>query len=496
MLPVWVRAGARVSAGAGGTVDWTDADLERHVGALSELLAGECSAWNAGLLCDNSPAWIAVDLAAQAAGTALVPLPGFFSPAQLEHTVRDGALDALWCTDRATAARLGFHREAASFMDLNLFERDVAVRPTIAKRMARHEKVTFTSGSTGTPKGVRLSDTQQLKPARALAELMTPLGIQRHLNLLPLSVLLENVAGAYVSLMLGATCISPSLGRVGMSGSSGFDADRCLAAIAENAPDSVILLPQMLREVVGKLRETRGTDSRIRSLKFVAVGGAKTSPDLILQARNLGLPVFEGYGLSECGSVVTVNVPFADRVGSVGKPLPGTAVRVAASGEIEVAGRAAAGYPASPGAVGNEWLGTGDLGHLDNDGYLFIDGRKDSLLITSFGRNVSPEWPESLLLDSPAITQAAIFGEGRPYLAAVLSPRTHAVTDEALDEAVSAANLQLPDYARIGAWLRAHEPFVPGNGMATANGRVRRSAVWSRYGDELNALFDKESVQS
>jgi long-subunit acyl-CoA synthetase (AMP-forming) len=493
MLPVWVGAGARVSAGTGGALDWTEADLERHVSSLSELLSGQCSAWNAGLLCDNSPAWIAVDLAAQVAGTTLIPLPGFFSPAQLEHTVRDGELDALWCTDRATAARLGFHREVASFMGLMLFERDHAVQPPITKSVARHEKVTFTSGSTGTPKGVRLSDTQQLKPARALAELMAPLGIQRHLNLLPLSVLLENVAGVYVSLVLGATCISPSLARVGMSGSSGFDAGRCLGAIAENTPDSVILLPQMLREIVGYLREAGGRDSRIRSLKFVAVGGAKTSPDLILEARGLGLPVFEGYGLSECGSVVTVNTPSADRVGSVGRPLPGTAVRVAASGEIEVAGR---GGAASPGAVGNEWRSTGDLGHMDSDGYLFIDGRKDNLLITSFGRNVSPEWPESLLLNSRAITQAAIFGEGRPYLAAVLSPRTRAVPDEVLAEAVRAANLQLPDYARIGAWVRAREPFVPDNGMTTANGRVRRSAVWARYAGELNALFDKVSVPS
>jgi len=116
--------------------------------------------------------------------------------------------------------------------------------------------------------------------------------------------------------------------------------------------------------------------------------------------------------------------------------------------------------------------------------------------VTSFGRNVSPEWPESLLLDSPVIGQAAIFGEGRPYLAAVLSARTQAVTDQALDDAVRTANLQLPDYARIGTWLRAREPFVPGNGMVTANGRVRRSAVWARYGEELNAMFEKESVQS
>jgi long-subunit acyl-CoA synthetase (AMP-forming) len=250
----------------------------------------------------------------------------------------------------------------------------------------------------------------------------------------------------------------------------------------------------MLREVVRRLGERRATDSRIRSLKFVAVGGAKISPDLIHQARSLGLPVFEGYGLSECGSVVTLNVPSADRVGSVGKPISGTAVRVTANGEIEVAGRGIEEYPAAPGAC--EWLATGDLGRLERDGYLFLEGRKDNLLVTSFGRNVSPEWPESVLLSSAAVGQAAVFGDGRPYLTAVISPRTQATPDEALEAGVGAANLQLPDYARIGAWLRAHEPFLPANGMATANGLVRRSAVWARYGEALNGLFDKESVQS
>jgi acyl-CoA synthetase (AMP-forming)/AMP-acid ligase II len=312
------------------------------------------------------------------------------------------------------------------------------------------------------------------------------------LNLLPLCVLLENIAGVYVPLITGATCICPPLSEAGVSGASGFDAERCLDAIARHAPDSVILLPQMLRALLAQLARQRATDRRIRSLKFVAIGGAKTPPQLIGQARELGLPVYEGYGLSECASVVAVNVPGADRVGSVGRPLPGTRMRLADDGEIELSGRGFSGYLGAPAVGRDAWLKTGDLGSIDRDGYVYVTGRKDNLLITGYGRNVSPEWPESLLLASPIVSQAAVFGEGRPHLVAVLAPSARDVPDAALDTAVAQANQQLPVYARIGAWVRAAEPFAPGNGLATANGRVRRQGVWERYGEALNQLYGKE----
>ena len=491
MQLTWIGRNARVSAGAGRTIDWSKQELLGHACAIAGLLARHPASARVGLLSDNGPEWIALDLAAHVAGTTLVPLPGFFTHAQLDHVVRDAGLDALWCSDGKTATNLGFDRRIGSFLGLTLYERRTVASVTGEERTSIHRKVTFTSGSTGTPKGVCLSDEQQLKPARSLADLLTPLGIRRHLNLLPLSILLENVAGVYVPLMLDATCISPSLSRVGMSGATGFDADRCLDAIADNAPDSVILLPQMLKAILGRLDGTAGRDSRIRSLKFVAVGGAKTSPQVISRARQLGLPVFEGYGLTECASVVSVNVPFADRIGSVGRALPGTDVRVAADGEVQVAGRS---DERDPGTTAS-WIPTGDIGSIDANGYLFVSGRKDSLIITSFGRNVSPEWPESLLLAHPDIEGAAVFGEGRPFLAAVLNTRTASVSDASIDSAVRAVNRQLPDYARIGAWYRAPDRFTAQNGMVTANGRVRRSAIWARYAGELNALFEQESAR-
>jgi long-subunit acyl-CoA synthetase (AMP-forming) len=427
-----------------------------------------------GLLADNGPDWVAVDRDAEAAGIPLVPLPAFFTPTQLAHAVTSTGMDALYCTSESTARALGFHRTN----DLPWFRREAAAVPLPPGTA----KITFTSGTTGAPKGVCLTAAAQRAVARSLAGAMRGLGIERHLCLLPLAVLLENVAGVYAPLAAGAQWIAPPLAEVGMSGSAGFDPRACLAAIASHAAHSVILLPQMLLSLANVLEAGAPLP---RSLRFVAVGGARVSPALIERARAVGLPVYEGYGLSECASVVALNTPQADRRGSVGRPLPHLGVKIAENGEIAVSGSGFLGYVGQPFSEA-EFL-TGDLGRLDADGFLHVEGRRKHVLITSFGRNVAPEWPEAELLAGAALAQAAVFGEGRPQLCAVLVPAP-AASDAAIAEQVGAANARLPDYARIGQWVRAETPFAPRNGLATANGRVRRDAVWERYRERFDAL--------
>jgi long-subunit acyl-CoA synthetase (AMP-forming) len=341
-------------------------------------------------------------------------------------------------------------------------------RAVPARRTPRAvSKITFTSGTTGTPKGVALRSAQQWKVARALADATRRLELRRHLCLLPLSVLLENVGGVYAPLAAGAETCVPPLAEVGMRGSSSFDPAACLQAIESWQADSVILLPQMLAALAAAVE--RGARAP-RSLRFAAVGGAKVSSALIERARALGLPVYEGYGLSECGSVVSLNLPGADRTGSAGRPLPHARVRID-HGEIVV-----------------NAIRTGDLGRIDDDGYLHIDGRRKHLLITSYGRNVSPEWPEAELLAGRAIVQAAVFGEARPRLCALVVPAP-GTPQAAVEAQVRAANARLPDYAQIGAWLPADAPFTPQNGFATANGRARRDLLWQAYGERLDGLL-------
>jgi hypothetical protein len=272
-----------------------------------------------------------------------------------------------------------------------------------------------------------------------------------------------------------------------MNGAAGFDPLACLAAIERWRAESVILLPQMLLELTAAIE---GGAPRPACLRFAAVGGAKVAPALLERARAAGLPAHEGYGLTECASVVALNLPGADRPGSVGRPLPHAKVRIAADAEILVSGSRCLGYLGSAADIpADEFLPTGDRGRLDADGFLYVEGRHKHMLITSFGRNVAPEWPEAELTAGGAIAQAAVFGEGRPRLCAVIVPHLAAATDAAIEAEVRHANGRLPDYAQVVCWMRAEAPFNSGNGLATANGRVRREAVWSRYGERLESLY-------
>ncbi len=229
----------------------------------------------------------------------------------------------------------------------------------------------------------------------------------------------------------------------------------------------------MLKDII----ET-GETTALRALKFIAVGGGKVAPDLLRRAQKAGLRVYEGYGLTECGSCVALNTPEASRIGSVGKPLPHAQVRIADDGEIWVTGAAMQGY-LSDQIVLTE-IATGDAGHLDNDGFLYVTGRIKNVLVSSFGRNISPEWVEGQLLSVPKIEQAIVFGEAQPHLSAVLVV-DDAINDQQLNLLLREVNSGLPDYARVVSWTRTSRRFCVEDGTMTETGKPRRALIASRY---------------
>lgn len=463
---------------------WTRDNLQSQIDlARNILLAREVPYAPVAILADNAAEWIAIDLATQELGITLIPLPLFFTPAQWMHVIASSGAQGIFCAHPEQVAPLGFTKLVGQFGRLALCQRLAAV---LQQDLEGIQKITFTSGTTSEPKGVCLGTVQQWDVAHALHGRLASLHIQRHLCLLPLAVLLENIAGIYTALLANATVLCPPLQEVGLHGASGFDPHACLNAIHRYQAESVILLPQMLQALVAVCVPH---DERIATLKFVAVGGGKTPLALIEGARAKGFPVYEGYGLSECSSVVSLNTPDDDRVGSVGKPLPNRHVRVAADGEIEVAGMSAARYLGQP-AAQPEWLPTGDIGHLDGDGFLFIDGRKKDILITSYGRNVSPEWPESVLVGTGAFRQTVVFGDAQPFLVALVVPLSADLPSTTLQAAIDAANRVLPDYARIRHW-RVVEPLSSASGLSTANGRLRRNLIGQRYQVQIQSLFEQ-----
>ncbi|EGI76578.1 AMP-binding protein [Hylemonella gracilis] len=456
---------------------WSAGELSTAVRATQLALRYTGTRVLATLL-DNGAAVTVLDEAAAGAGIVHVPLPPFFTPDQIRHALHTAGVDTLVAAPAAAAAWpiLPWQDIEVAGQSLN-----VARLPAHGLSMpAGTAKITYTSGSTGAPKGVCLRLAAMERVADGVVQALGPLGITRHLSVLPFAVLLENVAGQMAARRQGALLITPPLAELGWQGSSQFDVATFHAAVLRHAPDSMILLPQMLRAWVGLLRQTG--QRAPAGLKFVAVGGAAVGAPLIAAAQALGIPAYEGYGLSEGASVQTLNLPGAQQPGSVGRPLPHARLRVAADGEIEVAGSLFAGYlgDATPAP---EWWPSGDLGHIDANGHVHIQGRKKNLLISAYGRNISPEWVETALGSQPVVRQAVVFGDGEPSLWAVLWPLQDNLPDAALQAAVDAANAALPDYARVARWTRGRGAFSAQTGYATANGRPQRAAILHAHGD-------------
>jgi long-chain acyl-CoA synthetase len=469
---------------SGADGDWRAADILAQVETLSSRLAG-CRVL--AVLADNGPAWVMADLAAMHAGKVHLPLPGFFSPDQMAHALARSAADAVLTDqpERIGALDLGFGITGA-WQGMTLMRRVVAP----VAMPAGTAKISFTSGSTGAPKGVCLSAEGLYDTARAVQARLADLPIQKHLAVLPLALLLENVAGVYTPMLRGAAIHLPPLQKLGWHGMAGFD-PAALHGTAEAArPDSLILVPELLKAWTLYLAKTAKRPPV--SLDYVAVGGARVDPALLQGARAFGLPAYQGYGLTECGSVVSLNRPGDERPG-VGRPLEHARVSID-GGEVRVRARAFLGYldgePPLTDSDGAVDFATGDLGELDEQGHLKLAGRRKNLLISSFGRNLSPEWVESAMLARPAIGQVVVAGDARPYLSAILAPAPGARPED-IASAVAAANEGLPDYARIGAWLSV-PPFSPGNGLATGNGRPVRAAILDRFAADIAALYDNK----
>ncbi|MGH8386588.1 MAG: AMP-binding protein [Pseudomonas sp.] len=436
------------------------------------------------LALDNGIDALLWDLAALFAGLTCLTLPPFFSAAQRQHCLEQS--QAEWVI---AGPELESELQAARYQRSGEYWRRTFSVPTRLPEGCA--KLTFTSGTTGTPKGVCLGAESILRVARELSLASETTHVQHHLALLPLAVLLENL-GCYAALYAGAMLSLPSHGTLGIQGASGVDVPRLLGCLASRAPESLILVPQLLLILVSAA-EQRAFDPQ--ALRFAAVGGARVAGELLQRAQRVGIPVYEGYGLSECASVVCLNRPGACRLGSVGRPLPHVEVRLADDGEVLIKGSTLLGYLGEAPFI-DQWWPSGDLGEFDTDGFLYLKGRKKHQFVTSFGRNVNPEWVEAELTQRSQIAQAFVYGEAMPRNHALLWPHRPDCTDQQLAAAVAEANQALPDYARVHHWSRLDQPFTPANGLLTANGRPRREAIIDRYRVQLTESIAFEEPAS
>ncbi len=265
------------------------------------------------------------------------------------------------------------------------------------------------------------------------------------------------------------------------------------------------------RLVFAKLRAAMGG-----RVDYAISGGAALGERLGHFYRGIGLVVLEGYGLTETTAPATVNTPDMIRIGTVGRPLPGVGLRVAPDGEILVRGvNVFRGYHNNPQATAEAmhdgWFATGDLGEVDRDGFLRITGRKKEILVTAGGKNVSPGPLEDRLRAFPLISQCMVVGDGRPFVAALVTldeemlpvwaqahglegltveqARQHELVRAEVQRAVDEANTSVSRAESIRRFTILAEDFTTDNGLLTPSLKLKRSRIGDRLQHEVEALY-------
>ncbi|GBE14219.1 long-chain-fatty-acid--CoA ligase FadD15 [bacterium BMS3Abin14] len=414
--------------------------------------------------------------------------------------------------------------------------------------------IIYTSGTTGEPKGVMLTHDNFLSNVRQVLEVIKIGDTDTCLSFLPLSHVFERLA-YYLFLYTGCKIVYAE------------SIDQLIPNMGEVKPTILVSVPRVYEKAYGRILDRVRESSLIKRLIFVTSlsvgqevsrrlqagkelsgwlrfqqkfadrlvffklrqtfggrirlmisGGAPLSKRIAEFFHAAGLIILEGYGLTETSPVISANDLERLRFGSVGHPLPGVEVRIADDGEIQVRGpNVMKGYFNRPSDTaeaidGDGWFSTGDLGHIDNDGYLVITGRKKSIIVTAGGKNIAPSLVENALCADKFISQAFVYGDRRKYISALIAPDWERVENyakehriefssrrelcdnsrirELLQGRIDSAQVDLSPVEQIKRFKIMEREFSQDKGEVTPTLKLRRKQITSRFWKDLESLYD------
>jgi long-chain acyl-CoA synthetase len=361
----------------------------------------------------------------------------------------------------------------------------------------------YTSGTTGPPKGVELSHANMLAELRAMHAAVPLEGGGRWVSFLPSAHVADRWGSHYSSLMTYGHTVTPVA-----------DPTQLFAVVAQVRPTAFGGVPRVWEKLKAALEASGAaalphdqlrTRLGLDEARWLAVGAAPTPVDVLEFFAERGMPICEVWGMSETSCIVTTNRPGATRLGSVGQPVDGMELWIADDGELLVRGPLVmAGYRNRPDLTAQAvdadgWLHTGDVGRIDDDGYVWIVDRKKELIINAAGKNISPANIEVLLKSSgPLIGQACVIGDRRPYMVAllVLDPDTAAGLDPAdaevvarVQDEVDAANAHLARVEQVKRFRVLSAEWLPGGDELTPTMKLKRRPIAEKYAGEIDALY-------
>jgi long-chain acyl-CoA synthetase len=487
---------------------WSYRDVFDAVFALAERLRQVAAAGGSrpqvGLLAHNTPAWLVADLACLVAGVIEVPVPLAFSRDQAASLLRE---TSLCLADEAGAqqlARWGAKDVLPPWAEVQVVDvaaltargRGLPVPPLADADWVC--KVIHTSGTTSDPKGVRIRAEGLGALLGSLHQRMPPGSGERFLSLVPLSLLIEQVAACYLPLLSGGTTVLLPQ-RAPLIGTAPGAAAELLRYIQLARP-SGMQGPPMLYEGFAAIADAHPGDTTAQLAQrlfgrpepaFLACGGAPVSPNVLSNLWQRGIRVYEGYGLSENSSVVSWNTPGSWRLGSVGRPLDHVTARIAADGELLIKSTSLFdGYtrndPSSCQVDPDGWLHTGDLAGIDDDGFIYIRGRKKNVIITAAGRNIAPDWVASRYRELPEVEAAVVFGDRLDELVGffvLASGYDEADARRAIEEFGATQLSGVERVSQIHLVLPA-DPSL--DGLFTVTGRPVRERIWQLITEKGN----------